>query len=134
MHTTNRTLSGRVSPLDRIPTSYPAATAYLGNRDYRTCGNNTGVLRQSDGSIAVVLHRTPVVTFHRDGTARLTTGGWRSVTTKERLNRVLRPHGFNVYAKRGEWRLSVPESYGLSPLAGQDIDFYDGMTVCLDAS
>lgn len=36
--------------------------------------------------MAVRLHNTDVVTYHPDGTATLYTGGWMTVTTKDRIN------------------------------------------------
>ena len=49
-------------------------------------GNNTYLRRVSDTTIAVVLHTTEVVRIHDDGTYTLNSGGWRTVTTKDRLN------------------------------------------------
>ncbi len=123
----------RRSPLDCTPTTYGEAATFLGDRDRRKVGNNTYLERTHDEGIALVLHATPVVTFYATGLARFTTGGYRTVTTKERLNRVLRAHGFNVYAKDYAWRLTVPERFD-SPLAGRDIDWYDGVTLCLEQS
>lgn len=42
-----------------------------------------------DGSVAVYLYQTPVVTVHPDNTATLRTGGWASQTTAQFLYRVL---------------------------------------------
>src|SRR5262249_27597834 len=48
--------------------------------------NNTRLIRCGD-DYAVVLHSTAVVTIHQDGTYTLRTGGWRTVTTKDRINK-----------------------------------------------
>ena len=51
----------------------------------RPIANNTSLRRVSDDDIAVVLHSTAVVTYHRDGTQTIYGGGWNSVTTKARI-------------------------------------------------
>ena len=49
--------------------------------------NNTTLFRLDDETIGVRLHHTTVVSIHKDGTFTLRSGGWRSATTKERINR-----------------------------------------------
>ncbi len=62
-------------------------------------GNNTRLMRRGD-DYAVRLHETDVVTIHSDDTFTLNSGGWRTVTTKERINR----HSpANVYSDRKTW-------------------------------
>lgn len=88
--------------------NYQQAIAYLqGGRDKesRPFGNNTRLERRADG-IAVRLHATDVVTLLPDGGVRLNSGGWRTVTTKARMNDHLRGLGWNLYAKRRQWFLS----------------------------
>lgn len=77
--------------------TYTSAEATLGNRASRKLANNTYLERRDDDSIAIRLHATDVVTF-QPGTVTLNSGGWRTVTTKERLNRVL-----PVWSKAGTW-------------------------------
>ncbi|MGZ4798021.1 MAG: hypothetical protein ACXVJ7_11305, partial [Acidimicrobiia bacterium] len=69
MDTTTTTYRGRRSPLDRIPTTYSEAAAFLGSRSSRKVGNNTYVVRYAD-AIGLRLHSTAVVTFYPDGRAR----------------------------------------------------------------
>lgn len=57
----------------------------------RKIANNTYAERRGE-AIAVRLHDTDVVTFHPNGDIQLNTGGWFTVTTKERMNSML-PHG-----------------------------------------
>ncbi len=59
----------------------------LGKRWRKKVANNTYLERRLNGDIEVVLHYTAVVVAHSDGTFTLNSGGWRSVTTKERINR-----------------------------------------------
>jgi hypothetical protein len=79
--------------------SYQEADEQLTGRCHkrRKIANNTWLERRStnfdsdiedpDDEIAVRLHNTDVVTFRRDGAITLNTGGWFTVTTKERINR-----------------------------------------------
>lgn len=62
------------------------------NRESRKVGNNTYLKRRGDDTIAVRLHDTDVVTYHRNGDIVLDTGGWMTVTTKDRINSFI-PYG-----------------------------------------
>lgn len=55
-------------------------------RDRRKVAHNTYAHRVADG-VAIRLHATDVVTFTDAGTVRLDSGGWRTVTTRDRQNR-----------------------------------------------
>ena len=50
-------------------------------------GNNTIKIVYSDGTEAVRLHDTDIITYHPNGDIVLDSGGWRTATTKERINR-----------------------------------------------
>jgi hypothetical protein len=66
----------------------------------RKLQNNTYLHARSNGDYAVRLHSTDVVTIHADGTYSLNTGGWETVTTKDRINN----YGpARVYSHRGTW-------------------------------
>jgi hypothetical protein len=49
---------------------------------------------------AIRLHNTDVVTLHPDGCYTLDSGGWRTVTTKDRINRYA---PVSVASDRGQW-------------------------------
>lgn len=66
--------------------------------------NNTRLYRRGDGVIALTLHATDVVTFYRDGRIVLDSGGWRTVTTKDRIG-----YAANVYSVKGEWYVDNPQ-------------------------
>lgn len=53
----------------------------------RKLGNNTYLERRPNNQIAVRLHRTDIITYHPDGSCTLNAGGWKTVTTKDRLNK-----------------------------------------------
>ena len=65
-------------------------------------GNNTYLYRNVDGSFAVRLHNTDIVTIHADDTYTLNSGGWRTVTTKARMNEFSPAH---LTQERGVWYL-----------------------------
>ena len=46
--------------------------------------------------------------FHKDGTLHVTSGGWRTVTTKNRINRYL-PSGFYVRQEAYVWYIEAPD-------------------------
>jgi hypothetical protein len=75
------------------------------NRDARKLANNTYAQRRElhgDNVIAIRLHSTDILTFFRDGSVKVDTGGWQTVTTKERLNRYL-PDGIGITQDRRVW-------------------------------
>lgn len=76
-----------------------------GRLERRKVANNTYLERRPSGDIAVKLHATDVVTYHDDGTFSLQTGGWYSVTTKERMNRFMPL--FDVASRRGQWKIYI---------------------------
>lgn len=87
-------------------TNYPrirdfaSAEALLGGKPSRPLLNNTRLVRVDADTIAVALHGTFVVTYHRSGRVTVDSGGWRTVTTKDRINRFAPVH---VQQRRGEW-------------------------------
>lgn len=62
--------------------------------------NNTYRYDYEDGTIVWRLHNTDVVTKLPDGRYVLNSGGWRTVTTKERINRYA---PVRVWSHKGEW-------------------------------
>jgi hypothetical protein len=91
------------------------------NKTTRKVGNNTHARITHDGSVAFTLHGTDVVTIHPDNTATLRTGGWYSVTTKDRMNLYAPVY---VYQRKGDW--FIRPRHGEWDMA---IPFTDGMTV-----
>ena len=68
---------------------------------------------------AIKYHRTDVVKFN-DHEVILNSGGWRSATTKTRMNQAANQYGlgFSVFQAKGEWYVDH---------AGQRWTFTDGM-------
>lgn len=65
----------------------------------------TTVARGTDGALRVTYHSTDVVTVHKNGSITLNTGGWRTATTKLRMNQASNQYGlgFQVWQKDFSW-------------------------------
>lgn len=87
------------------------------DKQSRPIDNNTTV-RLIDGGVAIRLHATDVVTLRDDGRAVLSSGGWATVTTKDRINKYAPA---SVYSRAGVWYIDDRDD---TPTL-----FYDGMTV-----
>lgn len=87
--------------------SYEDGIEFLGNRTKRKLGNNTDLVGGLD-AVHVRLYETSVVIHWADGTFSLDDGGYRTVTTKDRINQTI-PHGYRVYQRDNEWYVSDPK-------------------------
>jgi len=82
----------------------------------RKIANNTfEFVRPEDGARVIRLHRTNIIQKYRDGRVRLNTGGWQTVTTKNRFNRFA---PCTVYSNAGVWMVRYH---------GQEYAYADGM-------
>jgi hypothetical protein len=123
----NRSTRGRyrVNELSRL--TLHDLEMFLGNKVERALTNNTKVARDCHGNLVVVLHRTAIMTYKRDVGGEimvtLNSGGWRTVTTKARMNALL-PQRYSVYADKGVWYVRV----GSYPNA-DTLDYFDGINL-----
>jgi hypothetical protein len=114
-----------MAKLRATPKSYSEASAVLNGRDSVKLGNNTWLERIVTDRLKIVvrLHSTNIVVFHDDGRVTLHTGGYHTVTTKDRLNRFI--YG-RVYQKAHQWYFYVNRG----TLAGEvTVIFSEGMEV-----
>jgi len=88
----------------------------------RKLANNTVGMILPGGVLAIKLHGTVVVTLFRDGMVKLNSGGWRTATTKARINQF---SPVSVYQTAGEWFAYVPNGQG----GFEKQPFEDGMMV-----
>lgn len=104
------------------PTSFHDADKLLAGRCYdgRKVANNT-YLERRDGAIALRYHSTDVVTYRPDGALVLDSGGWHTLTTKERINWAL-PAGLHLRQDKGRWYIGRSWFDGGTPYA-------DGMSI-----
>ena len=92
------------------------------NKSQRKLGHNTYATRfdlLDPAVISIRYHATNVLTFHPDGRVVFNSGGWRTSTTKQRLNR----YGpANTYIHQHKFNWFITTDAGTQP-------FYDGFTL-----
>jgi len=119
------------------PRSYRDAAKVLAqgrNRDRRKLANNTWLERRQSfvsgvERIAVRLHQTDVVVYRSDGSTKLDSGGWRTVTTKDRINR-FGPKGVRVWSDKGEWYVyRTGNTHGCYGVPRKRTPFADGVVI-----
>ena len=128
-----------------LPTNVDEAEEMLTYRngrkvDERTIANNTRLIRinwDSSGVIdadihayGIVHHSTCIVTMHGEWKGghtvmRIDAKGWRSPTTKTRINDVIAEHG-HVFQQNFEWYYA--------PKDGDVVPYYDGMIVGMEGT
>ena len=87
------------------------------NANRRKIGNNTYAEILHDNSVGIMLHSTYVVKIHPDNTYTLQTGGWQTLTTKDRINQY---SPVRVYQRQYEWFVKIN---------GKEYPFMEGMVV-----
>jgi hypothetical protein len=91
----------------------------------RIVERNTFAFTRPDGAEVVRLHMTDIVTRTPDGRTRLDSGGWRTMTTKDRMNTHAAP--YVVHSRAGVWYVSERGAQW-SP-EGRSVPFYDGIVL-----
>lgn len=90
------------------------------------CRNTFRYTRGKD--IVIRLHATDIVVKHPDGSVTLNSGGWKTVTTKDRMSAHM-PAGYHLYSDKGQWYVS----YGLPWCQPKDqvkrVPYFDGIRV-----
>jgi hypothetical protein len=95
--------------------------AIIGKIDWKSA--NTAVVN-TDGISSVFLHGNKIAEIG-DSFVRLFDGGWQSVTTKSRLNAILRVHGMDgegIFQKQWQWFVNLQTSNGM-----QTVPFFSSM-------
>jgi len=89
-----------------------------------TVGKTATSISTTDGQTAVRYHATDVVKFTAE-TITLDSGGWRTVTTKARMNQAATQFGlgYQVYQLKGVWYVDTLDS-----TPGR-LEFTDGMII-----
>ncbi len=116
-----------------ITPTYQGAIDFLSggrNKTSRAVENNTRIEKRGD-DYAVVLHGTDVVTYHKDGSATLNSGGWLTVTTKDRMNGYLGNRA-RVYSKRGVWFVFTRDGGTFDWDGG--VRYFDGIRIASDGT
>jgi hypothetical protein len=111
--------------------SYQDAKQYLGSKKSRPYANNTRIeidtLNLGHEVITVLYHGNGVVNFFPDGTTTFNSCGWKTSTTKERINWFL-PDGFSLYQSKSVWYLSQ-RGDGVGHKLPQSYIFADGIAI-----
>lgn len=90
----------------------------------RKIGNNTFAIRYPD-FIALRLHATDILKFYPDGSFRVSTGGWNTNVTRNRVNEYM-PPGWGIYSQSGTLYWAVPASRNAHLLDRFLFPFTDG--------
>jgi len=90
------------SPTQSFVQMYFEAERGRDRRRKKRC-NNTWVYIVDPDTVAVKYHYTDICTYKRDGTVIVDTGGWWTVTTRERLN-AFSP--YYIWQYQNEWFIS----------------------------
>lgn len=110
-----------------MPGTYEEATRYLdGGRDKnsRPVASNTRIERRDD-DVAIRLHATDVAVIHPDNSITLDSGGWLTVTTKDRMNAALGSRPVKIGSDRGVW-------YIYNRNWEKSARYFDGITISPD--
>lgn len=107
--------------------AYLIAEGFLNGRERRKFANNTYFERIDENQIGVKLHRTFVVIISKTEPIVLNTGGWHTLTTRDRINKVLRM----IFQGRTT-RVATTQNFMhyIQPKhIGGPIEFFDGMQI-----
>lgn len=98
------------------------------NEQRRKIANNTYLERRGE-NIAVHLHSTDVLTFHPNGDVQFDTAGWKTVTTKQRMNKF--QNVARIWSDKGVWYVRVGTQWQDNT---EPIPYADGLIVHSDGS
>lgn len=104
--------------------TYQEAEKLTAKRMAKKVANNTWLYKcgfPGNEHFEIVLYSTAVVKIWKDRTYTLFSGGWRSVTTKQRLNNF---SPAKVWQKNFEWFVGMPWQPG-----GECVEFVEGIRV-----
>lgn len=90
-----------------IRPTFAAYADYLGDRNERKIAHNTYVEWFGRDCIAIRFHATRIISFTADGRILLTSGGYRTVTTKDRLNQ-FGPAEVRIHQANYAWYVTTP--------------------------
>ena len=95
-----------------------------GKKRSKRVASNTLEITNDDGTRAIRLYETDILTFSPDGkSVQLDSGGHKTKTTKERMIQFL-PRGFNIFQKNFEWFIVTPNNAWDNPIA-----YHDGIII-----
>lgn len=90
-------------------------------KNAKIVARNTFAYMRLDGTRVFRLHYTDIVEILPDGRVKLSSGGWKTVTTKDRI-RQFAP-GLDIYSDKGTWYVRALDG------SGRSCPFYDGIVL-----
>lgn len=95
-------------------------------------GNNTVRYTNDVGNTVIRFHNTDIITELPNGAVKINSGGWKTPTTKDRLNTFLRERKISVHQDNHKWYVMKwdDKTYTYSTIA----PFVDGMTIRKDGT
>jgi len=99
-------------------TAFEQAEAFMRGRQSRVIGSNTRLVRDTNDTISVYHHRTPIVSYEDNGEIVVDTGGYHSMSTKVRVNEFSPLH---VWQKDHQWYYSLGDE--------ETGEFEDGLAI-----
>lgn len=111
-----------IAEFKKILKSRKELYAEMGILKSKLVKNNTRITEYVDGKKVLRLHSTDIITWTADGKIVLNSGGWRTHTTKARINEYL-PLDIRIYQKNYKWYIIKNKDYT------NKIEFVDGMTI-----
>lgn len=85
----------------------------------RIVAPNTFAYTNAEGNEVIRLHLTDIIEKLPGDRVKVSSGGWKTMTTKARLNAFM-PNGYRVWSGRGTWEVHHN---------GDKVPFVDGMTL-----
>ncbi len=104
---------------------YRSLSNFLDGRESKKLGNNTIVHRLDGDTVAIKYHNTNILKINQENIVTLSTGGWETTTTKDRLNQFLSCRGFGIFQKKGTWYIRGND---------ETVPYEDGMRITADGT
>lgn len=90
----------------------------------RLIRSNTRATENEDGTFNIYLHDNLIAILYFEGSVRVYSAGYRTVTTKQRLNNLLSHTNWRIYQTNFKWEVWKVTSSRLQEIV---IPFQDGM-------
>jgi hypothetical protein len=99
----------------------------------KNVANNTVEYIRADGSRVIRHHLTDIVEFLPNGVIRLSSGGFKTAVTKERIGTYL-PKGWMLWSDKGLWYIGKPRWHKIEGEESVHYPFKDGMIIKPDGT
>ena len=112
--------------------NYKSAKAFLEkgrDKTSRPVAWKTRLILHDNGDITLRYHKTDVVTYHPDGSISLDSGGWKTQTTKRRINDYT---DMRIFPDKGVWYVCKDATNWHWKAGEGDLVFQDEMRVFQD--